>query len=266
MIRQVLFVVTLILVAAPCYQAQNIYCMMLHCSNQAKNCMLDNDCRHALTCIQGCGTTNQTCMFRCLYSYEDALFDNFMKCAITEHKCINLQPPDPSFQCKRPQRVVQNLPPEQLRGSWYIVLGRNPTFDCFDCQITTYTPSSVSGTISVTEKFDVTAIDGTLKHRVVNETAKVNSTIGGILEYASMQMGHETSTEWRILDVDPNGKYMIGYYCGHVSANWFYEGSVVYSRTQTLDSTSLTTIKVKMTSFGYDISQYCSPKTTGCVG
>ncbi|XP_060081841.1 uncharacterized protein LOC132561125 [Ylistrum balloti] len=243
---------------------QNILCMMMHCAEESKNCMLDSDCRSALACITGCGTQNETCMFDCLYSYEDDVFDTFMKCAFTEHKCITMVSPDPNFRCKPPHPPLQTLSAQQLKGAWYIVLGLNPNFDCFDCQITTFQPSNTSNTLFVNELFEVHTVDGKLKHRLVNETAVQNTSVQGLLEYKSMQMGHETTTEWRILYQDPKLSYMIGYYCGHVASDWYYEGSVVFSRMPALSSEVLTEVKGHMTSLGLPVNQFCAPKTSNC--
>ncbi|KAJ8311672.1 hypothetical protein KUTeg_011027 [Tegillarca granosa] len=182
----------------------NIPCMLMNCFDQSKNCMEDHNCRSALFCITECGESNQTCMFRCLYSYEDKIFDDFMKCVSTDHNCITLEPPNPPVVCRPPPTYVKDFTLDHLNGSWYIVMGKNPLYDCFDCQITSFHPissPSIYIMYRVNEKFDVHAIQGGIVHREVNETVEqTDPDKGGLLNYTSSQMGHKASSQWRILD------------------------------------------------------------------
>lgn len=245
----------------------NIPCMLMNCFEQSKDCMEDQNCRTALFCITECGETNQTCMFGCLYSYEDKIFDDFMKCVSTEHDCIPLVPPNPPVVCRPPPTYVKDFTLDQLNGSWYIVRGKNPLYDCFDCQITSFHPMtspSIYSMYRVNEKFDVHAIQGGIVHREVNETVEqTDPGKGGLLNYTSSQMGHKASSQWRILDYA--GNYVLAYYCGRVTDNWFFEGSVVYSRTPTLSETDLQSLQTSATKLGIDLSTYCKPKTSDCA-
>ena len=66
-------------------------------------------------------------------------------------------------------------------------------------------------------------------------------------------------------DYSPSGNYMVSYYCGHMSSNWWYEGGLVYSKTPTISpQDSERVAKVIEESMGRSIDQYCAPKTSGC--
>lgn len=239
----------------------NILCIAEHCGVQSAKCLGDEGCRSAMMCITGCAANNQTCLFDCIYSYEDDVFDEFMKCASTDHQCITNDPPNPPVVCHPPQKVESSFIIDQLTGSWYIVKGLNPIYDCFDCQVTTFKPSvKVDTMYDVFEKFDVKTVKGGVRHRSVNETATQAS--GGIYNLTSMQMGHNTHSQWRILHVGTGNAFLLAYYCGSISADYFFEGSIVYSRTPSLTSNQLVELVAAFKEQGIDYSKYCTPNNT----
>lgn len=241
----------------------NIICIIEHCGKQSAACLADEGCRSAMVCITGCATNNQTCLFDCIYSYEDGAFDEFMKCASTDHQCITNDPPNPPVVCHPPQKVESGFTIDLLTGSWYIVKGLNRIYDCFDCQVTTFKPSPYDKTVyDVFEKFDVKMVSGGTRHRSVNET--VVQASGGIFNYTSMQMGHNTHSQWRIMHVGKGGAFLLAYYCGSISADYFFEGSVVYSRTPSLTSDQLVELVAAFKDHGIDYSKYCTPNTKNC--
>ena len=66
-------------------------------------------------------------------------------------------------------------------------------------------------------------------------------------------------------DYSPSGNYMVAYYCGHMSSNWWYEGSLVYSKTPTISQQdAIRVAAVIKDSMGRSLDQYCSPETSGC--
>lgn len=241
----------------------NVFCMIRHCSSEMKDCVQDTDCTKAMVCITGCSLSNQTCEFDCLYSYEDDVFDSFMKCIVTDYKCMEIPPPNPPVVCHRPPTVATSFDISHLAGTWFIVLGKNPIYDCFDCQNTTFVKGQ-GASFSAIEHFDVNTIDGSIKHRTVTDTVTLwNATTSGILKYGSIQMGHETTSEWRVLDFGPD--YIFTYYCGSISANYFFEGSVVYSRTTSLSTDSMAKIEKTATAAGLDLRTYCKPGYDKCL-
>ncbi|KAK3097351.1 hypothetical protein FSP39_008929 [Pinctada imbricata] len=242
----------------------NIPCMMFNCASQSAKCFANSDCRALMMCLTKCGQTNQTCMFDCIYSYENDIFDDFMKCASTEHNCIELAPPDPPVVCKKPTQVVQNFSLDMMEGSWYIVKGLNPIYDCFDCQITRFYKGDSQSMLKVNEKFEIHTVMGTTITRYVNESVtQPDPKACGIIKYSSNQMGHNTISEWRVLDRGQNGEYLFMYYCGSIAANYFYEGSVVYSKNAQLSPEAWTNIQKVGMGQGLKMNNFCSPKA-GC--
>lgn len=245
----------------------NVLCMMEHCRSQATACLRDSSCRDNMICMTKCGLTNHSCMYRCMNTYDDAVFDNMMKCMVGDHHCMELEPPDPSFRCSPPAQVLKNFTLSQLKGTWYIVRGLNPDYDCFDCAISTYSPVPNSHNYTLSAKYDVVMLNGSIRHRVaVQQTQQRNSSIGGLLENTDTLMGLTMYEKWQVLDYSPTGSYMVSYYCGHMSSNWWYEGSLVYSRTPTLGTADLARVsKIISDYMGRSIDKFCSPKTTSCT-
>ncbi|KAL3842069.1 hypothetical protein ACJMK2_020134 [Sinanodonta woodiana] len=248
------------------YQVPNIPCMVEHCSSEMFKCVEDADCRHTMTCMQSCVMNNHTCMYGCLNTYEDATFDSFMNCIVDGHHCMKLEPPDPGFRCNPPAYYMKNFTLDQLVGSWYIVRGINPDYDCFDCQISTYTPDPASSNYTLTEKYDVTMLNRSIRHRVaVQQVQQRDPQNGGLLDYTDTLMGLTMYEKWQVIDYDITGQYAVLYYCGHMSDDWFYEGTLIYSRAPALRNVDIPTItNVLKTKVGLDFSKMCVPKSKMC--
>ena len=53
-----------------------------------------------------------------------------------------------------------------LQGDWYILLGKNPAYDCYDCQVTTFHPVNTNGSTKTLMKYQVTTSNGEIKNYV----------------------------------------------------------------------------------------------------
>jgi hypothetical protein len=178
----------------------DVFCIMEHCSSQSAACMADESCRSNMLCMTKCGMTNHTCMYKCLNTYEDKIFDSFMKCLVEDYHCLQLVPPDPTFRCSPPKVVVKDFSLEQLKGSWYIALGLNPDYDCFDCQISSYAPTPNSKNFTLTEKYDVTMLNGSIRHRSDQQQVEQKDIFnGGNLDYTATMMGITMYEKWQII-------------------------------------------------------------------
>ena len=76
----------------------DVLCIMEHCGKESGACLRDHNCRNNMICMTKCGLTNNSCMYRCMNTYEDKVFDNMMKCMVDDNHCMVLDPPDPSFR------------------------------------------------------------------------------------------------------------------------------------------------------------------------
>lgn len=228
-------------------------CMLTHCGMQMTSCILDSNCQKALGCLMSCGLQNQTCAYQCLYSHENAIFDTFNQCIFQDYHCMKMKQPTSQTVCKRPPNVATTFDIQQFIGTWFIVLGSNRVFDCFDCQNTTFWKNS-EGRISAANY---------LAHETQIDTVSMwNASTPAIFRYESFQMGRNTTSEWRILDFGTD--YFFTYYCGSVSDNSHFEGSVVYSKTKILSENSYSKIQNAARKAGLDLSTYCEPSFDIC--
>ena len=178
----------------------DIFCIMEHCGSQSGACMSDRDCRINMQCMLKCGLTNNSCMYECMNTYEDKIFDAMMKCLVDDHHCLTMQPPDPTFRCTPPKQVIKNLTLSQIQGSWWIVRGLNRDYDCFDCQLSTYKPTAVAMNYTLEEKYDVVMLNGSVRHRlVVQQVEQKNPSNGGLLDYTNTMMGLTMYEKWQVL-------------------------------------------------------------------
>lgn len=178
----------------------DVFCIMKHCSQQSAACVEDSNCRANMECMMKCGMTNHTCMYQCMNTYEDKIFDSFMKCLVDDFQCLKLVPPDPTFRCSLPETEVKNFSLTQFQGSWYIALGLNRDYDCFDCQISSYDPTPNSKNFTLTEKYDVVMLNGSIRHRVaIQQVEQKDIFFGGKLDYTNTIMGLTMYEKWQVI-------------------------------------------------------------------
>lgn len=244
----------------------DVFCIMEHCGSQSAACVEDANCRANMACMMKCGMTNHSCMYECMNTYEDKIFDSFMKCLVDDFQCLKLVPPDPTFRCSPPKAALKNFSLSQFQGSWYIALGLNRDYDCFDCQISSYAPTPNSRNFTLTEKYDVKMLNGTIRHRVaIQQVEQKDIFNGGDLDYTNTIMGLTMYEKWQVIDYPSSGNYVIMYYCGHMTSDWWYEGNIIYSRTPTISDHDLAAISnVLETILNHKIQQYCRPNTQNC--
>lgn len=244
-------------------QHVNTFCILQYCSSEMNACALDRDCKLALSCVQACAN-NLSCSMGCLNSYDDAEFDAFMKCTATDHDCIQLGPDTPA-QCHPPSSYLTNFTLADIKGAWYTVKGYYPGSDCFNCQTSTYTtgPQPLQG--QVTREYDVTASDGTVRHfNTVGTFVQPDSQNGGLLNFTLTPFGLNEQDEFRFLAFSSEAGYIFLYHCTNIGGI-VYEGALVYSRTPTVTSSALSQITLRAEAYGYNITNFCSPKTSGCT-
>ncbi|KAH3877232.1 uncharacterized protein LOC127865316 isoform X1 [Dreissena polymorpha] len=244
----------------------DVLCIAEHCGRQSAACVTDADCRHNMECMTKCGLTNHKCMYECMNTYEDEVFDAFMKCMVDDNHCMTLTPPDPAFRCSPPVSALGDFNLSELTGRWYIVLGLNRDYDCFDCQITTYKPTPNSSNYTLTELYDVVMLNGSTRHMVATQqVAQLDPLKPAVLDYTNHLMGITMYEKWQIVDVSQSGTYLIVYYCGHMSADWWYEGNLVYYRQPTISPEDYSKISDAVRQkIGHDVGDYCRPRTTSC--
>ena len=118
-------------------------CLVQHCSIQAKACLADDaDCRKGLICTAKC-LGNNACITGCMARYGNTHLDDFLKCTIEDHSCIQvaiLQGGVDTYEQAplAPVPTVNSFNLHTLEGPWFKVIGFNPNYDCYPCQRNTF--------------------------------------------------------------------------------------------------------------------------------
>ena len=110
------------------------YTASCECTAKMTACGLDSMCRSNLECDMGCAG-DVKCQLACTYSYMSPTLDDLDHCLFVDPGCWDLPKPSPlnNATCREPTTTVADIDAELLGGTWYVVKGFNPLYDCFDC-------------------------------------------------------------------------------------------------------------------------------------
>ena len=248
----------------------DIACVMGHCLIPSLGCLASSKCRDAMSCSQKClkmwdnDTTHdkivvQNCSNACSFTYVDKAYENFMEC-VTDNKCISF-PPIPNT-CRSPNIHPQkNLSLTDMQGSWWVVKGLHPVYDCYPCQHLSMAPLNKT-TWAYRPNYQVPLVNGSLMLIKQEMLIPNKSTPGANVSFVYHDMGLDHFETWWLLDKATDGSYIIMYYCGN-TLQWYYEGALVLSRNQTLDKEVYANIATSFQkTVGLDLSKFCDVYTT----
>jgi hypothetical protein len=216
-------VALLLLVCAVGTVAQDIGCLLFHCGAQTIACSTTSPCKDCLSCVQKCPAGNQTCTIVCTETYGDSKFDALSSCMV-QNKCIK---PSPGQPCPAP--VSSSLKPavtlSHLEGTWYVLKGLNPAYDCYDQQTMSF------------------SFDGSNWGYVYNMSSpkfrSIDCNISAIAGHAGEftvsyeEHGIQGTDHWYVVSDFTSGgtEFAIVYYCG-ANPMWSqYQGAVVISKS-----------------------------------
>ena len=251
----------------------NVQCLAKHCLLQAGSCMKDQECRAAIQCAKKCmdewdsdKTSEkvhvQNCTNICAFSYRGKPYEKFMEC-IGDNKCMSLSP-IPS-QCKAPNNItlLKKLPSTVLNGSWWVVKGNHPVYDCYPCQHLLFKRIN-STSWAYTPKYQVYLVNGSLG--LSSDTYIFpNTTAGEKIHFLYHDVGLSHSETWWLIDEADDKSYVLLYYCGN-TLEWYYDGALVLSREKTLSSSAYEKIaKSYKKATGLDTGTFCNTRTNGCT-
>lgn len=240
----------------------DLVCMMTQCGPETVACLTDRDCLKTLACLVPCGD-DQTCTFHCTVNYENSVFHEMTACNINKAGCITLKEPEVKADCDmKDMFAVSELTEQQLQGTWYIVRGLSPIYDCFPCQIFTFGRNSSDGSLFVVMDYQVERTSGEILDKSVKEEISQNlPEKQGYLQMTGIQNGLFHSEEWRVMERNDN--FMLAQYCG-VMKNWVYQGAVAFSRNSPVSNEEMMQIETALGRHGYSPDNFCSPKYIGC--
>eukprot|EP00667_Euglena_gracilis_P027301 EG_transcript_33616 len=99
-------------------------------------------CRNALGCMSKCAFDDHICQSRCFFGWSDHAFMAVVDCG-KKHKCL----PDLSwgkYKCPDSSHLQAsripyfNVSTFAEAGPYYVAMGADPVYDCFDCQYLTF--------------------------------------------------------------------------------------------------------------------------------
>lgn len=250
----------------------NIGCVMKNCLTQSFGCLASSVCRNAMSCAQKCldmwdnDTTSekikvQNCSNACAFTFVDKAYENFMEC-VSDHDCIAF-PPIPNT-CRAPNVHPQKmLSLQDMNGSWWVMKGLNPVYDCYPCQHLSMAPINKT-TWAYRPKYQVHLTNGSLL-LVSQEMLLANTSAPGEnISFVYHDVGLDHYETWWLLDKANDGSYMTMYYCGN-TLQWYYEGAIVLARNKTLDKDAYSNIASSFQkAVGLDLTKFCDVSISNC--
>uniref|UniRef100_A0A7S3I6F7 VDE lipocalin domain-containing protein n=1 Tax=Favella ehrenbergii TaxID=182087 RepID=A0A7S3I6F7_9SPIT len=230
---------------------KNTTCITLHCSADIAACLAAGDCRGNLECEAACPAHDFFCQFTCTQSYPSNAFDTMFSCLFVEHGCLWLPPPEPinNATC-RDHTPVAEIDEAGLEGTWYVVSGFNPVYDCFACQMETFTVKD--GQVSYTANFNMAATNGT----EIWPSAEMSGNItGGVVELYGFDHGLPDHQSWNVMYQTEDT--LVTYYCGDVLDQWHFEGLIVMSKTTSLNMERMDDIRAVLASLDISEDEMC---------
>jgi hypothetical protein len=130
-------------------------CFFDQCGPQTKACFTNPSCLKGITCLGNC-RGEQLCATQCFARFGSDRLNNWLACTLEDKRCVVTGvAQDTSSFYNDPPLALPNFKPSDLEGKWFKVLGYNPKYDTYPCQINTFTPraegsssSSSSGGLS----------------------------------------------------------------------------------------------------------------------
>ncbi|XP_057774942.1 violaxanthin de-epoxidase, chloroplastic isoform X2 [Salvia miltiorrhiza] len=219
-------------------------CMVKNCGPQILNCLLDENCRKALQCLNRCSPVDQVCNYKCIASYESRELEEFSLCVLQKHNCLELDARIPEKPVVFPmvQFRGEELDHEtaedlfvgwlgRLEWSWRVVAGQNPAYDQFPCQYQLFYRGRAKGSFWYEPVFQVRTLDGDLVWRRRRYRVKRGKR-PGTFDFSVLDNGVVSNEMWTIVDVaDDLGWGLFHYHGAARVAGQSYTGAVLVSPT-----------------------------------
>ena len=139
---------------------KNMTCIQRHCKSQIEACIGNSLCQQDLGCAATCWE-DSLCTYTCSQSYDNQYYDDMMKCLLVDYECLSLPPPDEynDATCRDPSDSALTIDDVTMTGSWYVLQGYNPTYDCWDCAKQTF--DTIGDEVDYAAFFNMLAANGT---------------------------------------------------------------------------------------------------------
>jgi len=122
-------------------------CFFDQCGDQSKACFTNPSCLKGITCLGNC-RGEQLCATQCFARFGSEKLNSWLSCTLEEKECVTtgVKQDTSSFYKNPPQtKSMEKFTPADLEGKWFKVLGYNPKYDTYPCQINTFSPRADGG-------------------------------------------------------------------------------------------------------------------------
>jgi len=122
-------------------------CFFDQCGAQSNACFTNPSCLKGITCLGNC-RGEQLCATQCFARFGSEKLNDWLGCTLEEKECVTtgVKQDTSSFYKDPPQtKAMEKFTPADLEGKWFKVLGYNPKYDTYPCQINTFSPRADGG-------------------------------------------------------------------------------------------------------------------------
>lgn len=122
-------------------------CFFDKCGTQTNECFTNPSCLKGITCLGNC-RGEQLCSTQCFARFGSQKLNNWLSCTLEEKECVTtgVKQDTSSYYKDPPQtKAMEKFTPADLEGKWFKVLGYNPKYDMYPCQINTFSPRTDGG-------------------------------------------------------------------------------------------------------------------------
>lgn len=122
-------------------------CFFDQCGEQSKACFTNPSCLKGITCLGNC-RGEQLCATQCFARFGSEKLNSWLSCTLEEKECVTtgVKQDTTAFYKDPPQtKAMEKFTPADLEGKWFKVLGYNPKYDTYPCQINTFSPRADGG-------------------------------------------------------------------------------------------------------------------------
>tara|TARA_B110001452_G_scaffold11896_1_gene9772 strand:- start:4229 stop:5362 length:1134 start_codon:yes stop_codon:yes gene_type:complete len=205
-------------------------CFFDQCGTQTKACFSNPACLKGITCLGNC-RGEQLCATQCFARFGSEKLNAWLGCTLEDKECVTTGvAQDTSAFYNDPPPAIKDFSPSDLEGKWYKVLGYNPKYDTYPCQINTFSPIADGG-LSNDILFRVPKPQG---GAWVNNFVETMANERGPQKKASMTVegkmfGLTFHEQWYVLGKGDG--YRVVAYKGDTQQGP-YEGAFVYTKTK----------------------------------
>jgi len=212
-------------------------CFFDQCGDQSKACFTNPSCLKGITCLGNC-RGEQLCATQCFARFGSEKLNDWLSCTLEEKECVTtgVKQDTSSFYKDPPQtKAMEKFTPADLEGKWFKVLGYNPKYDNYPCQINTFSPRSDGG-LDNDILFRVPKPEGRGEGAWQNNFVESMANSKGPEGKASMTVegkmfGLTFHEQWYVLGKGSSPDWRVVAYIGDTPQGP-YEGGFVYTKTK----------------------------------